>query len=1017
MVAAGDMVAEHYRIESVIAEGGARNKYLATDERRWRKVVLETVPAKLAGSDATVFANAMEAAAGVRHPTLAEVFESGLDPAVGPWLAAAPMEGEPLEARLAQQPLPASELIPLAKEMLAALGAVHNAGLQHLGVRPSEVFLEAGLDGTRPRLLGLGLGLGLDAQHTPDAALPWIAPEHASGEATDARTDVYGVGALMYGALTGSAPYQAGTLGELVRTMYTSGPTPLASRAPSTPPALAALIDRCLAVDPNARPGSAAELVSLLDGLDAATSGTARTVALHASQLPSMAGAAAGAAPGWHPAPNQAPLIGGAPASAAPAAAPSAPIPVAAAPKSSSGSNTVLWVVGLLVALGGLTVLGVLALFMVGGFASYFLASNEYTEPVEVYEPPVNDAPSVLAPPDDLERAFLPVDSTMPSRGPADAPVTVVMFSDFQCPFCSRVEPTITRLLNTYPNDVRVVWRDHPLPFHNNAMPAAELAREAFAQGGDARFWQAHDLLFANTRQLDRLNLERFGGQLGLEPNRVRAALDSHTHRAHVEADARAAQALGARGTPSFFINGRVLSGAQPYERFDAMVNEELATARTAMGQGITRGQMYSYLTANGRRGPPSGEAEPEQPARRQPDPNAIYRVPVGNSPAEGPSDALVTIVVFSEFQCPFCNRVRPTLDQVQERYGRDVRIVFKHNPLPFHSDAMPAAEAASEVYARRGSEAFFRYHDRLFENQRELTRDNLIAWAREENVAVGPALDDHRHRSAIEADQTLARSLGASGTPSFFINGRNLRGAQPFPAFQSVIDEELVRARAELARGTSRQGLYAALIRNGATTPQFTGDAPTPAPSPSRPENGQHYEIAVPRNAPSQGPASAPVTIQLFSDFQCPFCSRLGPTIRQIRERYPTQVRIVWRHYPLPFHQNAMPAAEAATEVYRQGGDRAFWAYHDLLFENQRELTRPNLERFAGQVGGINMQQFRAALDNHTHRAAVQADMSAVTDAGARIGTPSSFVNGNLLQGAQPFPAFQSAIDAQLNR
>jgi len=278
-------------------------------------------------------------------------------------------------------------------------------------------------------------------------------------------------------------------------------------------------------------------------------------------------------------------------------------------------------------------------------------------------------------------------------------------------------------------------------------------------------------------------------------------------------------------------------------------------------------------------------------------------------------------------------------------------------------------------------------------------------------------ALDNNEHQEAIQQQQRLAQSLGASGTPSFFINGRNLRGAQPFPAFQAVIDAELERAREAVRGGVARSAVYEHLIRDGATSQQFI-DPPAGAAQPSepaRPDPDQVYEIAVPRNAPSKGPANAPVTIQIFSDFQCPFCSRVNPTVEQIVERYPRQVRIVWRNYPLPFHQQAMPAAEAALEVFAQGGSEKFWAYHDLLFANQRELTRENLEQWAQQVGGINMARFRAALDNNTHRAAVQADMTAVTEAGARIGTPSFFINGRLIQGAQPFPAFQAAIDAAL--
>jgi protein-disulfide isomerase len=131
--------------------------------------------------------------------------------------------------------------------------------------------------------------------------------------------------------------------------------------------------------------------------------------------------------------------------------------------------------------------------------------------------------------------------------------------------------------------------------------------------------------------------------------------------------------------------------------------------------------------------------------------------------------------------------------------------------------------------------------------------------------------------------------------------------------------------------------------------------------------------------------------------------------------EQYGNRVRLVWRDFPLPFHPNAMPAAEAAREVFRQGGNDKFWAYHALLFQNQRELTRETLERLAQEVGGIDMNAFRQALDSHRHQAAVQADQEAVQRAGARIGTPSFFINGKLVQGAQPFPAFQAVIDAEL--
>src|SRR5690606_95031 len=230
---------------------------------------------------------------------------------------------------------------------------------------------------------------------------------------------------------------------------------------------------------------------------------------------------------------------------------------------------------------------------------------------------------------------------------------------------------------------------------------------------------------------------------------------------------------------------------------------------------------------------------------------------------------------------------------------------------------------------------------------------------------------------------------------PSFFINGRQVRGAQPFETFERVIDEELARARARVDAGTPRRRVYEEIIASGATTPQTIEAAPSPAPSRADPV----YRIAVPARAPTRGPASAAITIQIFSDFQCPFCNRVRPTIDRILETYPSMVRLVWRDYPLPFHPQAMPAAEAAREVFRQRGNDAFWRFHDLVFENQRQLDTETLVSLAAQVPGVDARRVRRALEQGTHRAAVEADVRAVQDAGARIGTPSFFINGRLLQ------------------
>jgi protein-disulfide isomerase len=348
----------------------------------------------------------------------------------------------------------------------------------------------------------------------------------------------------------------------------------------------------------------------------------------------------------------------------------------------------------------------------------------------------------------------------------------------------------------------------------------------------------------------------------------------------------------------------------------------------------------------------------------------------------------------------------------VLDTYGKDVRIAFKQNPLPFHNNAGPAAEAS---LAANDQGKFWEMHEKLFANQNALERDKLEGYAKDLNLNLAKfkeSLDNNKHKSVIEADQKAARDLGASGTPSFFINGRSLRGAQPFDAFKTLIDEELGKAKQMASSGTAKNQLYAKIIASGATEQKFI-DAPGGGDAAGgEPDANKIYKIAAEGNFPVKGGPKAKVLIQQFSDFQCPFCSRVEPTVKQVMDTYGDKVKFVWRNYPLPFHQNAMPAAEAAAEVFAQGGSDKFWKYHGIMFENQQALSRADLEKYAEQVGGINMAKFKTALDTNKHKAEVQADIDAVEKSGARIGTPSFFINGKLLQGAQPFDAFKTEID-----
>jgi protein-disulfide isomerase len=617
----------------------------------------------------------------------------------------------------------------------------------------------------------------------------------------------------------------------------------------------------------------------------------------------------------------------------------------------------------------------------------------------------------------EVERYKVPVTNKQPQKGPADALVTIVEFSEFECPFCARVNPTVDRIMKEYDGKVRVVWRNNPLPFHKNATPAAIAALEAHAQGGNDKFWKMHDLLFQNQKQLTRDNLEKYAQQVGLDMGAFRKALDGNKHQASIKEDQALAAELGARGTPNFFINGRNLRGAQPYEKFKELIDDEMGRAQTLVGTGVSKSRVYAEITKGGL----TKKAPDEPQKKQQPDPDAVYKVPLtGKEPQHGPDDALVTVVTISEFECPFCKRVEPTLKELQDKYGNDLRIVWLNNPLPFHKNAGPAANAALEAHAQGGNDKFWKMHALLFENQKALDRGNLEKYAQQLGLNMAQfkkALDTEKFKDTIKQQQQLAQKLGASGTPAFFINGRNLRGAQPLAAFTKVVDEELAKAKKRVASGTPRARVYEETIKGGATSPQFV-DGPAGAgdkPKADKPDPDKVYDIPLPKDAPTKGPKNAKVTIQIFSDFECPFCSRVVPTIDKIAKEYSQDVQFIWRDYPLPFHKKAMPAHQAAREVYRQAGSDAFWKYHDKLFENSKALDRGNLEQWAQELGGINMAEFKKALDTNRHEAGIKADMDAVQKAGARIGTPSFFINGKLLQGAQPHDAFKIAVNKAL--
>jgi protein-disulfide isomerase len=182
-----------------------------------------------------------------------------------------------------------------------------------------------------------------------------------------------------------------------------------------------------------------------------------------------------------------------------------------------------------------------------------------------------------------LQPPRVEVSAEGPSRGPADAPIIIVEFSDFECPFCQRAAAVVEQVMEQYKGKARLVYRHYPLPNHSNAQRAAEAATCANEQG---KFWPYHDLLFRNQRALSTDDLNQYARDVELDETKFAACMDSGRAAKVVEKDIADGDAAGVNGTPAFFINGRPLSGAQPFESFSEAIDQELArrSPRAAVG-------------------------------------------------------------------------------------------------------------------------------------------------------------------------------------------------------------------------------------------------------------------------------------------------------------------------------------------------------------------------------------------------------------------------------------------------
>jgi len=625
---------------------------------------------------------------------------------------------------------------------------------------------------------------------------------------------------------------------------------------------------------------------------------------------------------------------------------------------------------------------------------------------------------------------------TTPAYGAPIPLVLITTWEDFQCPFCRFVGPAIERVVNAYPEDVQVHFRHRPLSFHPLAVPLSRASMAAHRQG---RFKPFKDLFFSRQHlfmktadgkrsaidnHMYRTRLVKLAGELGLdakkfaedlgvppEGKRADAKLGARDITDKLAQDNAKGILLGARGTPTVFVNGRKIKlQGQSQGNYEALVQQvraELAVATRLLRSGLPRHQVVAKrIAANN---PELKEAaawmldnalvpsaklanavKNDQP--RGSVPQDRFRVPLRkDAPIKGAKDsAVVTIVEFSDFQCSYCNKVSPSLQALVDEYPKDVRVAYLNLPLGFHKQARPAAEAA---LCAQEQGKFWQYHDELFANMAQLRDAGIF-----DRLATQVGLDagkfksctaSGRHGKTVDADMKLANQLSVRGTPHMFINGRRARGALPLDQLRGVVEEEIKKWKPQAARFGTGDKLYTQVLKAAKEAPGLlAGDKKTINTD----------------NSPRLGAANPKVKVAVYSDFECPYCSRVKDPLHDLTKALPNDVAVYFKHFPLSFHKKAEPAAIASICAQKQG---KFWPFHDKIFGS--DLSNDTLDAAARFVG-LDMAAYSKCKTDPAHKKQIAADMAEGRTAGVR-GTPSIYVDGRKFNGRPSVASLKQAV------
>jgi protein-disulfide isomerase len=724
-------------VERALSRGGMGAVYVAMQRSTGRRRALKLMHPVLASDEKARERFVREARVGalISSDHVVEVIAAGVDgPTRTPWLAMELLEGEDLATRAQLAPVHAAELGVILKQVCHALAAAHAAGIVHRDLKPENVFLcrSKSVSGDLSvKVLDFGIakmvaesgGASTGFIGTP----AYMAPEQSDGSAVTPAADVWALGLMTFALLTGRSYW---------RTANTEGASPMKLLTEVA-------TDRLEPASARAQSQGGAD--RLPAGFDA---WFAKAVARDPKDRYSNAAEAWAAL---------APLLG----QSADAALGFADTVQGAQPPQQVHRRSLFPLLALVL---GIAVAVAAAVLWPRGAAPDPVTTVDPNNPALLYDVPLAGSPS---------------------RGPERALVTVVEFGDLECPFTKLADASVQAAMARHPGDIRVIYKDFPLGIHPHAELASWLLAQARSEKGEAGFWKTYDAVLA-AQPLTADKLSAIGKDLGLDPERLAAALARTNLPDGTAGDVTLASALAVAHTPTFFINGRRHEGASG---LDAELDKAVANTRARFPGSAEN--VYAQLTHGGVRSIPREVRTVPAPPQ-----GVLSR---GTS-APGAVE-LVEFCAYNDFPCVLAER---SLERVLERYKDRVHFVFWDNAPSTDAEAIAMAAA---VHAVTDPEPQWKLHDSILLRQLDaIWEDRRVPFTpqalRELAIAAGAAPEPYDYELRVNGPG-LVRKLSLAAQQAgitescLYIDGERHEPGEP----RSLLEQAIERALAQRAK------------------------------------------------------------------------------------------------------------------------------------------------------------------------------------------------------------------------